>query len=399
MFATRRALSPSSTRLPMAAAAASACCGACSWACTRCSLALACTCRAQAHLRLCLPRGMRAPEGGGSRCMRAWPQCNPFCISCPCRRAAVQALQDMRPDIRVRPPCTRMPPHVGALPGSGPAPSQGSRLRLAPAGRVWYRWHARLACPGQTGSALGPLHPTPAPPPALQVAIYCSPSSTPEALCEHVATRFNLQVMPTFQVGPGPGTGTAAVACASAADAAAANEAAHAAGWVGRRCGFMHDWQVSSPTACHPPTPARSACRCPTGSCCCPAATRALPWCAPPAHGHAGAGRWGQAAQPCCACWKGLLLHCRLSARLGCCSSSRLLATARSARLSPCHLAQIGQALGSVRCAWAGLRHFVPELFVDTTGWAFPYPLARLAGARVAAYVHYPTISTDMLQR
>lgn len=62
-------------------------------------------------------------------------------------------------------------------------------------------------------------------------------------------------------------------------------------------------------------------------------------------------------------------------------------------------LLQIGQALGSVRCAWAGLRQLVPELFVDTTGWAFPYPLARLAGARVAAYVHYPTISTDMLQR
>ncbi len=52
-----------------------------------------------------------------------------------------------------------------------------------------------------------------------------------------------------------------------------------------------------------------------------------------------------------------------------------------------------------MRCTWAGLRQFVPELFVDTTGWAFPYPMARLAGSRVAAYVHYPTISTDMLQR
>jgi alpha-1,2-mannosyltransferase len=36
---------------------------------------------------------------------------------------------------------------------------------------------------------------------------------------------------------------------------------------------------------------------------------------------------------------------------------------------------------------------------VDTSGWAFTYPLARLAGARVAAYTHYPTMSTDMLQR
>ena len=59
----------------------------------------------------------------------------------------------------------------------------------------------------------------------------------------------------------------------------------------------------------------------------------------------------------------------------------------------------LGQAWGSVRVAWQGLRQLLPELYVDTTGWAFPYPLARLAGARVAAYVHYPTISTDMLQR
>ena len=34
---------------------------------------------------------------------------------------------------------------------------------------------------------------------------------------------------------------------------------------------------------------------------------------------------------------------------------------------------------------------------VDTSGWAFAYPLARLAGVRVAAYVHYPTVSADML--
>ena len=59
----------------------------------------------------------------------------------------------------------------------------------------------------------------------------------------------------------------------------------------------------------------------------------------------------------------------------------------------------VGQALGSVAVAWQGLRQLLPELYVDTTGWAFPYPLVRLAGARVAAYVHYPTISTDMLQR
>jgi hypothetical protein len=39
------------------------------------------------------------------------------------------------------------------------------------------------------------------------------------------------------------------------------------------------------------------------------------------------------------------------------------------------------------------------QVIVDTTGWAFAYPLFRLAGARVACYTHYPTISTDMLSR
>jgi alpha-1,2-mannosyltransferase len=57
------------------------------------------------------------------------------------------------------------------------------------------------------------------------------------------------------------------------------------------------------------------------------------------------------------------------------------------------------QALGSVRVAAEALGQLAPALWVDTTGWAFPYPLARLAGCRVAAYVHYPTVSTDMLDR
>lgn len=32
-------------------------------------------------------------------------------------------------------------------------------------------------------------------------------------------------------------------------------------------------------------------------------------------------------------------------------------------------------------------------------GYAFTFPLAKWAGLPVAAYIHYPTISTDMLQR
>lgn len=39
------------------------------------------------------------------------------------------------------------------------------------------------------------------------------------------------------------------------------------------------------------------------------------------------------------------------------------------------------------------------QVVIDTSGWAFMYPLFRLAGVRVASYTHYPTISTDMLLR
>lgn len=37
---------------------------------------------------------------------------------------------------------------------------------------------------------------------------------------------------------------------------------------------------------------------------------------------------------------------------------------------------------------------------VDTMGYSFTYPLFRyLGGCRVACYVHYPTISSDMVDR
>ncbi|KAK9800825.1 hypothetical protein WJX73_002899 [Symbiochloris irregularis] len=73
-----------------------------------------------------------------------------------------------------------------------------------------------------------------------------------------------------------------------------------------------------------------------------------------------------------------------------------------------CHLLQpelypsftlVGQAWASVQVAYNALWELNPEVFVDTSGWAFMYPLARLAGCRVACYTHYPTISTDMLTR
>ncbi|KAH9968034.1 mannosyltransferase [Russula dissimulans] len=60
----------------------------------------------------------------------------------------------------------------------------------------------------------------------------------------------------------------------------------------------------------------------------------------------------------------------------------------------------LGQSLGSMYLAWEALSKFVPDLYIDTMGYAFTFHVvAWLAGIRIGAYVHYPTISTDMLAR
>ena len=42
----------------------------------------------------------------------------------------------------------------------------------------------------------------------------------------------------------------------------------------------------------------------------------------------------------------------------------------------------------------------LPDVFVDTSGYAFTFPLFKMFGkCKVGCYVHYPTISTDMLSQ
>ena len=55
--------------------------------------------------------------------------------------------------------------------------------------------------------------------------------------------------------------------------------------------------------------------------------------------------------------------------------------------------------LGCVCVAgWEALTSLVPDVYVDSMGYAFTMPLFRyLGGCMVASYVHYPTVSTDML--
>lgn len=59
----------------------------------------------------------------------------------------------------------------------------------------------------------------------------------------------------------------------------------------------------------------------------------------------------------------------------------------------------LGQSLGSVLMGWDAFSLLVPDIFVDTMGYAFALGLSKtlFPDMPTAAYVHYPTISTDML--
>lgn len=59
-----------------------------------------------------------------------------------------------------------------------------------------------------------------------------------------------------------------------------------------------------------------------------------------------------------------------------------------------------GQSLGSVFLGFEALTKLTPHVYIDTMGYSWTFPIfSVLGGAFVAAYVHYPTISTDMLSK
>ncbi|XP_041055830.1 GDP-Man:Man(3)GlcNAc(2)-PP-Dol alpha-1,2-mannosyltransferase [Carcharodon carcharias] len=67
------------------------------------------------------------------------------------------------------------------------------------------------------------------------------------------------------------------------------------------------------------------------------------------------------------------------------------------AKLYP-YFTLLGQSLGSVLLGWEALMKCVPDIFIDSMGYAYTLPLFKyLGGCQVGCYVHYPTISTDML--
>ncbi|KAG4306253.1 hypothetical protein PORY_000241 [Pneumocystis oryctolagi] len=60
----------------------------------------------------------------------------------------------------------------------------------------------------------------------------------------------------------------------------------------------------------------------------------------------------------------------------------------------------LGQSLGSLILAYEAINQCVPNIFIDTMGYAFTYPLISFClDIPIVAYVHYPTISTDMLSK
>ncbi|KAK3321410.1 glycosyltransferase family 4 protein [Cercophora scortea] len=63
------------------------------------------------------------------------------------------------------------------------------------------------------------------------------------------------------------------------------------------------------------------------------------------------------------------------------------------------HFTLAGQSIGSVIMAWDAFSLLAPDIFIDTMGYAFAIGLSKFLFPAVptAAYVHYPTISTDML--
>lgn len=60
----------------------------------------------------------------------------------------------------------------------------------------------------------------------------------------------------------------------------------------------------------------------------------------------------------------------------------------------------LGQALGSIVVGIEALIRFPPDIFIDTVGCAFTIPIAKCVfRAKTMTYVHYPTVSSDMLAR
>lgn len=63
-------------------------------------------------------------------------------------------------------------------------------------------------------------------------------------------------------------------------------------------------------------------------------------------------------------------------------------------------LTLLGQSLGSIILGLEAVFKFTPDIYIDTMGYSFTLPLFKyLGGCKIGSYVHYPTISTDMIDK
>lgn len=58
----------------------------------------------------------------------------------------------------------------------------------------------------------------------------------------------------------------------------------------------------------------------------------------------------------------------------------------------------LGQIIGSIIVGFEAMTKNRPDLFIDTSGFPFIYPIIKLFNCRIIAYVHYPFMSEDMIQ-
>ncbi|KAH9834707.1 glycosyltransferase family 4 protein [Teratosphaeria destructans] len=63
------------------------------------------------------------------------------------------------------------------------------------------------------------------------------------------------------------------------------------------------------------------------------------------------------------------------------------------------HFTLLGQSIGSLILGWEAFALLAPDIYIDTMGYAFTSALSKwlFPSVPTASYVHYPTISTDML--
>ncbi|KAJ3276752.1 NADPH-dependent diflavin oxidoreductase 1 [Terramyces sp. JEL0728] len=62
-------------------------------------------------------------------------------------------------------------------------------------------------------------------------------------------------------------------------------------------------------------------------------------------------------------------------------------------------LTLITSSLGSIVTGWEAFTILRPKVLIESVGFAFIYPIAKIFGCKLVSYVHYPTISSDMIEK